>query len=248
MTIRAKRSLLGACVVGCGVAVLAACSSSSSSPSTSNTGAATTGAATSASAATPASLAQLKTLVLQSADLPSGWKGTPHQPDQNEAADNAAMAQCIGARNTDGDKFADANSDDFANGNASVSSSATSYKSQSDLTNDIQMLHSSKVSGCFEQMIKKQLASSLPAGSTIETATINITPGSGGGPSNVVATGTGTIKVKANGQDVAVYLTVAFITGPLIEAEVDAQNVGAPVPASVVNQLVSTMAARVAQG
>jgi len=34
----------------------------------------------------------------------------------------------------------------------------------------------------------------------------------------------------------------------LIEAEVDAQNIGAPVPASVVNQLVSTMAARVAQG
>ena len=248
MTIRAKRSLLGACVVGCGVAVLAACSSSSSSPSTSNTGAATTGAATSASAATPASLAQLKTLVLQSADLPSGWKGTPHQPDQNEAADNAAMAQCIVARNTDGDKFADANSDDFANGNATISSSATSYKSQSDLDSDIQMLHSSKLSGCFEQMIKKQLASSLPAGSTIESTSISITPGSGGGPSNVVATGTGTIKVKASGQEVAVYLTVAFITGPLIEAEVDAQNVGSPVPASVVNPLVSAVATRAAQG
>src|SRR5215469_1977519 len=248
MTIRAKRSLLGACVVGCGVAVLAACSSSSSSPSTSNTGAATTGAATSASAATPASLAHLKTIVLQSADLPSGWKGTPHQPDQNEAADNAAMAQCIGARNTDGDKFADANSDDFANGNASISSSATSYKSQSDLTSDIQMLHSSKLSSCFEQMIKKQLASSLPAGSTIESASINITPGSGGGPSNVVATGTGTIKVKVSGQEVSVYLNVAFITGPLIEAEVDAQNVGSPVPASVVNPLVSAVATRAAQG
>ena len=110
------------------------------------------------------------------------------------------------------------------------------------------MLHSSKLSGCFEQMIKKQLASSLPAGSTIESTSINITPGSGGGPSNVVATGTGTIKVKASGQEVAVYLTVAFITGPLIEAEVDAQNVGSPVPASVMNSLVSTVATRAAQG
>ncbi|HEY7263147.1 MAG TPA: hypothetical protein VH589_16875 [Trebonia sp.] len=244
MTIhRAKRRLLGACVAGCGVAVLAACSSSSSSPSTSNTS-----AAASTPAATPASLAHLKTIVLQSADLPSGWKGTPHQPDQNEAADNAAMAQCIGARNTDGDKFADANSDDFASGNASISSSATSYKSQTDLTSDVQMLHSSKLSSCFEQMIKKQLASSLPAGSTIESASINITPGSGGGPSNVVATGTGTIKVKVSGQEVSVYLTVAFITGPLIEAEVDAQNVGSPVPSSVVNPLVSTVATRAAQG
>jgi hypothetical protein len=34
----------------------------------------------------------------------------------------------------------------------------------------------------------------------------------------------------------------------LIEAEVDAQNVGSPVPSSVVNPLVSTVATRAAQG
>jgi hypothetical protein len=41
---------------------------------------------------------------------------------------------------------------------------------------------------------------------------------------------------------------VAFITGPLIEAEVDAENVGTPVPASVVNRLVATVATRAAKG
>jgi hypothetical protein len=36
--------------------------------------------------------------------------------------------------------------------------------------------------------------------------------------------------------------------GPLIQAEVDAENVGAPVPASVVNAMVATVAGRAAKG
>ena len=180
--------------------------------------------ATSASAATPASLSQLEKMVLQPADLPSGWKGAPYQPDPNNSADNAALAKCAGARDTDSDKVAEANSDNFTLGNATISSSAASYRSQSDLDSDVATLHSPKLSPCFEQMMKKQLAASLPAGSTTESASIKITPGSASGPANVVATGTGAIKVLANGQQVPVYLTVAFITGPLIEAQVDIEN------------------------
>lgn len=204
--------------------------------------------ATSASAATPASLSQLKKIVLQPADLPAGWKGAPYRPGPNDSADNAALVKCAGARNTDSDKVAEAHSDDFALGDASISSDAASYRSQSDLDTDVAMLHSPKLSPCFEQLAKKQFAASLPAGSTIESASIKITPGSAGGPANVVATGTGTIKVGVNGQQVPVYLTVAFITGPLIEAQVGADNVGTPVPASVVNPLVATVATRAAKG
>lgn len=199
-------------------------------------------------AAKPASLSQLKKIVLLPADLPSGWKGAPYQPDPNDAANNAALTKCIGARNTDSDKVAEAHSDDFALGDASISSSATSYRSQSDLDADVATLHSPKLSPCFGQMMKKQLAASLPAGSTVESASIKITPGSAGGPANVVATGSGTVKVQVNGQQVPVYLNVAFITGPLIEAEIDAENVGTPVPASVVNPLVATVATRAAKG
>ena len=185
---------------------------------------------------------------MRPADLPQGWKGTPYQPDPNDSADNAAMMKCVGARNTDSDKVAEANSDNFALGNASISSSAASYRSQSDLNADVATLHSPKLSPCFEQMMKKQLAASLPAGSTIESASIKITPGSAGSPANVVATGTGTIKVRVNGQQAPLYLTVAFITGPLIEAQVDTENVGAPVPASVVNPLLATVATRAVKG
>jgi hypothetical protein len=196
----------------------------------------------------PASLARLKKIVLQPADLPSGWKGTPYQPDPSDAANQAAMMKCVGARNTDGDKVAEADSEDFALGDASISSWADSYRSQSDVDADTATLHNPKFAPCDEQLAKKSLATALPAGAMIESASIKVTPGSAGGPANVAGTETGTIKVSVNGQQVPVYLTAAFITGPLIEAEVDTENAGAPVPASVVNALVATVATRAANG
>jgi hypothetical protein len=244
------KRLLGVCVVGCVVAVLAACGSSSpKSPSTSSRSPVSSSSpATSASAATPASLSQLKKVVLRPRDLPSGWKGASYQPDPKDSARNAALVECVGVSNTDSDKVAEAHSDDFALGNASISSSAASYRSQSDVDADVAMLDSPKLSPCFEQMMKKQLAASAPAGGTIKSVSVKITAGSAGGPANVVATGTGTIKVQVKGQQVPVYLTIAFITGPLLEAEVTTENVGTPVPASVVNRLVATVATRAAQG
>jgi hypothetical protein len=192
----------------------------------------------------PASLSRLKKIVLQPGDLPAGWKGTPYQPDPRDAANQAAMVDCVGARNTDSDKVAEAHSDDFALGDASIHSSATSYRSQSDLDTDVAILHSPKVSSCYDHLVKTQLAASLPAGTTIESASIKITPGSTGGAANVVATGAGTVDVSLGGQHVSLYLTAAFIVGPLIQAEVDAENVGTPVPASVVNAMVATVANR----
>jgi hypothetical protein len=185
---------------------------------------------------------------LRPADLPSGWKGTPYQPDPNNSADTAALMKCVGARDTDSDKVAEADSDNFARGDASISSTAASYRSPSDLAADVATLHSPRISPCFGQMMKKQLAASLPAGATTESSSLKITPGSAGAPANVVATGTGTIKVAVNGQQLVMYLTVAFITGPLIEAQVDTENVGTPVPASVVNPLVAAVATRAAKG
>ena len=88
----------------------------------------------------------------------------------------------------------------------------------------------------------------MPAGIKIASSSIKITPGSAGGPANVVATGTGTIEVSVNGQQVSFYVSVAYVTGPLIEAEVDTFNAGSPVPASVVNPLVATVATRASKG
>ena len=171
----------------------------------------------------------------------AGRHGMPHVAG---AEDASVAAVCHGPCSV----HAEANSDDFAHGYASITSSANSYRSQSDLDADVATLHSPKLSRCIEKLTKKQLAASMPAGSRIESVSIKITPGSAGGPANVVATGTGTITVRVNDQQVPVYLTVAFITGPLTEAEVNAENVGTPLPASLVNPLVAAVATRAAKG
>ncbi len=246
------RRLLDGCVVGSGVVMLVACGSSSSGDRSTSSGSRSASASspsTSSSSATPASRAQLKKIVLQPSDRPTGWKATPYEPDPSgDAAFNAALMKCVGARNTDTDKVAEAHSDDFELGDASISSSASSYRSQSTVDADVATLHSPKLSSCYEQAVKNRLAASLPTGSTVESVSIKITPGSAGGPANVVATGTGTAKISVSGQPATLYSTVAFITGPMIEAEVDTANVGTPVPASVVNTQVTSVAARAAKG
>ena len=193
--------------------------------------------------------------MLQPSDLPAGWKATPAAPDPSSAADDAAIVAflaCLGgpntARNTEGDAVAEAQSDDFTLGDANVSSSATSYRSQSAVDPVTAVLHSPKLPSCYEQMAKTVLAAEMPTGAAIKSASIKITPGSAGGPANVVASGTATIKLSAYGQQVPVYVTIAFITGPLTEAEVDTVGIGAPVPASVVNALVASVATRAAKG
>jgi hypothetical protein len=220
---------------------------SSRSPAAGSTRSPAAGGATQA-AARPAALSQLRRIVLRPADLPVGWKGAAFHPGTSDAAGNAAFMRCVGARNTNSDMVAEAHSAVFTRRAASISSSATSFRSYSALNSDLTTLRSPKLSPCFTQMIKKQLAASLPAGATVESASIKIKPGSAGGPANIVATGTGIVKVRVNGQTVPAYLTVAFITGPLIEAEVDAENVGSHVPATLVKSLVATVASRAAQG
>jgi hypothetical protein len=198
--------------------------------------------------ASPASLSQLQKIVLQPTDLPAGWKGTPYQADPSDAAYDAAFAKCMGIRNTDADKVADANSEDFARGDASIGSSATSYRSQSDVDADVAALHSPKFSPCFAKVTKQVVATSLPAGARVESVSVKVTPGSAGDPTNVVANTVVTVKVSVSGKHVVSYLTVAFITGPLIEADVETFNVGRPVRASLVKSLVATVANRAAGG
>jgi hypothetical protein len=237
------------CVTGLGIALIAGCSSAS--PSTSTAGSPSSLAASPPAASPPATAAspsQLSRTVLQAVDLPAGWKSKPYTADPRQAASQAALTKCVGTRNTDSDKVAEAHSPGFAYGAASVSSSAASYRSQSALDSDIAMLKSPKLASCYEQTLKKQLVTALPSGATIESASFKITPGAVGDPANVVATGTGAVKVTVKGQRVAVYASIAYITGPLMEVEVDTTNIGEPVTASLVRSMVARVAARAAKG
>jgi hypothetical protein len=235
--------------LACVVALLAGCGSTSSKTTTSTAAGSLTPSSSSPTSAvpSPASESQLAKIVLQPSDLPPDWTPTPYKAEPGDTAAQAALLRCLGVLSTASDKVAEAHSFDFTLGDARVSSSASSYRSQSAVDANVAALHGSKFSPCLEQQVKQQVAPQLAAGAAIESVSVKITPGSAGGPANVVATGGGTIKIRVGGQHSVYYLRFAYITGPLILAEVDAENVGIPAPAPQWESLVSAVADRAAQ-
>ena len=192
---------------------------------------------------TPATEDQLRKIVLQPTDLP-GWKASPADP-QGNAGSNDTLAACLSS-GTGGDQVATIESDDFDLGDATIYSSATSYTSRSDLNTDIAMLKSSKFVPCITRQLKEELANSIPAGVSLGTLSVKFTPGSGTGPANVAGSGLASVPVVGSGGRVTAYLSFVYLIGPLIEAEVDGENIGAPVPAAVLQSAVKAVAGRTA--
>jgi hypothetical protein len=191
----------------------------------------------------PPATPQLTAIALQPADLPAGWTGAPPTLDPDEAAESAALAQCVGGRDNYSDETGDSSSDDYSLDNASISSEASSFRSQDDVADDIAIIKNPKIDGCYVKIVESEVGE-LPPSATLDSASFLVTPGSAGGPSNVVATGAGRIEVTASGQVVDIYVNVAFITGPSLEAELDFSNVGSPVPANLQAALIAKVAAR----
>jgi hypothetical protein len=191
---------------------------------------------------TPATAAQLKKIVLRAADLPS-WKAEPAEP---ASSDQAEVTKCVGAKNTDKGKVATAHSDDYTLGNALISSSASSYKLQSDVDSDVRLLKSPKLAPCYSKMFKQQFLSALSKDASLGPVSVKFTPGRGTGPANVVGSGSANATVTVNGQKVKLYLSFVYLTGPLMEAEIEAYNINAPVPAAALQWAVKAVADRAA--
>lgn len=235
-----------ACAIAGALVLLAGCGSSSSSSSSGST---TTASAKSPTASpspthTPATEVQLKKIVLQPGDLPGAWKPTPADPDSSGL--EGELADCLGVKQTDTDQVAKTDSDDYSLGDATVSSSASSYKSQSDVDSDVALLKNPKVNACMKQLLTKDLASSMPDGASLGALSVKFTPGPGAGPANVAGVGSAVVPITVSGQQATVYVSFAYLTGPQLEAEVEAENVGAPVPAAVLQAAVKAVADRAA--
>jgi hypothetical protein len=266
------RSLSAAAAITATVLVCAACGGSSSKSSagapvstvgaasssagtgsgsgTSSTSASATGSASaSGSAAARPSAAKLKSFNLVQADLGATWTSKASNPsDNDDPAGDAALAACTGTKNTDPDKVTETASPDFTLQETTISSSATSYKSQSDLDADIAEVKSPKASACFNQLLRKNAASGLQAGETLKSLVFKLVPGNGGGPSNVIAAVEGQLTFLVNGKTVTAYEDSALITGTLTEAEVDFEGIGARVPAADRARLTNLVATRVSKG
>ena len=99
---------------------------------------------------------------LVAADLPSDYKGAPHQSSSDDKAQTAAFAACAGASNVESDTVADVNSDDFSKGAQLTMKQVTSdvqvVKSSSSASADLKAYQSDKAQGCLATFITKLLA------------------------------------------------------------------------------------------
>jgi len=243
------------------VALLTACSSSSngtpSSATTPGTSAASTTSSTSPAPSTSADTnagtgsaagkAALAKLLLVPSDLPPGWTPSAAQTSTDDGAAQARFAKCVGIRNTHADKVAEADSQEFSNKTGSISSSASSYSSAADVTADKGAFQDgAKATRCMTTMLRSEMSGQLPGGASLDDLNLKVLPGNNGGPANVIAKITGTIKVTSSGQHFKVNLDSTYIAGKKIEAEVDFESFGAPVDAALQAKLVKAVAQRVA--
>jgi hypothetical protein len=196
--------------------------------------------------------------VLRPADFPAGpagWAHTPYKPDPAGPATGftgAEFAKCAGVPNSYTEQVAEAHSGDFDkgidDGDAEISSDAYSFRSQSAVDVDVAALHRAKAAPCYEQQERQALAGGAPPGGPIELVSFKLTPGSAGGPANVVATTASTVKITSSGGTVVEgSVSIVLITGPLIEVAVETIIFEAPMPASLVDSLVAAVASRAAQ-
>lgn len=171
--------------------------------------------------------------MLKAPDLPASWKATPAQSDPSDARARVKagveLARCAGGTDTSSHELGRVESAEFSNRGFSVSSSATRFKSKSDIDADIALLHRPKIAACFKAQALKQLTTSLPAGAKLGALSVVVHPLPGGGADHVAGTLNASIPVTVQGQKVTVYADSVYITGPLVEAEIDFQGVGSPV-------------------
>ncbi|MBE7187735.1 hypothetical protein [Jatrophihabitans endophyticus] len=243
------------------VGLLAACTSSGSSgaPSTgaapSSTAATTSSAAATTSSAAPTtsapaggpSTATLKSIVVQQSDLPSGWTGTPAPAESTHDKDvDAQLAACVGSSDAgEQDQIQQVMSDDFHSGQSTVSSDASSYRSESDVRSQVAQLKNPKAQGCLSSLFRKEIAASLPAGSTIKNIAIRLSTADTG-IANLIGTANGRITVAAQGRQVTVYIGAGFFIGNRITGQVTFTSIGTPISSAFANPVVKAVAARAA--
>jgi hypothetical protein len=234
-----------------GIVVLAAAVSACTSTfAPAGTAAATGSRALSTSAAPrPPSVdpGRLQSTVLQPDDLPQGWSagGSP----ERDSGTMAAFRACLGAPTDPADRLTETFSPVFTDGATSyLYSWVGSFRSQQRVDADTALLSDVRAPDCFAEALTAGLrGKTRPGGTDVGTPRFEVTPGSGEGPSNVVATATAVVPATAaSGARMTLYWQYVFLTGRSTEAVVGTGTVDAPLAADVRDRAIAAVAQRVA--
>jgi hypothetical protein len=187
----------------------------------------------------------LNAVVVQQSDVPAGYtSAAPDASSDDDAANEAKVVQCVGSTDVNPtDRIEEVHSNDFAKDPQTVSSDATSYKSQAAVDALVAVIQNPKAQGCFDAFEREQVAS---LGGTVNSSNVTINAGSSGGPSNVVALLQGTVNVTIQGQKATVNVVEGFIEGRQLLATVSVVALNTAVDVNLFKQVGAAVANRAA--
>lgn len=106
--------------------------------------------------------AMARTVVLEQADMPSGWRGVPHTEDDTERARAAAISACLGRPDPETYRSAIVYSPDFSMGQSQVSAIATVLKTPQDAAADLAAVRGPKYGDCVATSFRQDLQRQAP--------------------------------------------------------------------------------------
>jgi hypothetical protein len=191
--------------------------------------------------------ARLHAALLQLSDLPQGWSagGSP----ERDSRTMAAFTACLGAPDEPADRLTEAFSPVFTDGATRyVYSWVGSFGSQERADADTARLNDERAPDCFAEALTAGLRDTTrTAATSFGTPQVEVTVGSGEGPSNVVATATAVVPARStSGRDMTLYWQYVFFTGRSTEAVVGTGTVDAPLAADVRHRAIDAVAQRIA--
>jgi hypothetical protein len=159
-----------------------------------------------------------------------------------------AFSECVGATVTAHDVAGTAFSPTFVMGTSAITSNAVSFKTLDDVPADTQALADPKASTCLQQVEKNLFTALLPAGSTVKTYQVKVTPGNNGVAANVVAVADSTISYSVKGRSLTLTSEVVYFAAPRIEAQVSFTTAGTAIPVATKAAVLAKVSARVQFG
>ena len=98
-----------------------------------------------------------RTIVLQQADMPQGWRAVPHTDDPTEADRNRQLSNCLGRPDPVTFRTAIVYGSDMSLGRSQVSSIATVLNTVQDALADLEATRGSKYGGCVSTAFRDDL-------------------------------------------------------------------------------------------
>ncbi len=187
--------------------------------------------------------ATARTIVLQQADMPSGWRGVPHTETPEERARARAFSLCLGRADPEPTRSATVYGPDLSNGQIQVSSVATVLKTTQDAKADLDAVRGPKYGDCVATALRDDLRRQAPD-ARIEEVTVEPLP--------VEQFGDGSVGVRVTANMVypdrtdRLFADVIYMSKDRATASATFSSFGQPFPATLQQSMVSRIGHRVA--